>query len=84
MPTVPTPQCWHYAMMNHRPHVDMSAMAAEVVVSVLLPFWSCSLSSCQENQKFYAYDLLPMEREGWLANGNYTNGTPHWAAESHL
>ena len=58
----------------------MSAVAAEAVVSVLPTFWSCSLSSCQANQKIYAYDLLLVEQEGWLANGNYTNGTPHWAA----
>ena len=71
-------------MMNHQPHADVSAVAAEMVVSVLLPFWSCFLSSCQANQKIYAYELLLVEREGWLANGNYKNETPHWAAESHL
>jgi hypothetical protein len=71
-------------MKNHRPHADVSAVAVEAVVSALSLFWSCFLSSCQANQKIYAYDLLLVEREGWLANGNYTNGTPHWAAESHL
>ena len=71
-------------MTNHRPHADMSDVAAEVVVSALPPFWSCFLSSCQANQKIYAYDLLLVEREGWLVNGNYTNETLHWAAESHL
>ena len=84
MPAVPIPQCWHYAMTNHWPHVDVSAVAAEAVVSVLLLFLSCFLSSCQVNQKIYAYELLLMEQEGWLTNGNYTNGTPHWAAKSHL
>ena len=84
VPAVPTPQCWHCAMTNHRPLADVSDVAAEVVVSVLLLFWSCSLSSCQANQKIYAYGLLLVEREGWLVNGNYTNRTPHWAAESHL
>ena len=71
-------------MTNHRPHADVSVVAAEVVVLVLLPFWACFLSFCQANQKIYAYEPLLMEREGWLANGNYTNGTPRWAAESHL
>ena len=61
-------------MTNHRPHADMSDVAAEAVVSVLPTFWSCSLSSCQANQKIYAYDLLRVEQEGWLANDNYTNG----------
>jgi len=84
VPAVPSPPCWHCAMTNHLPHIDMSVVAAEAVVLVLLPFWFCSLSSCQVNQKIYAYDLLLVEREGWLANGNYTNGIPHWAAESHL
>jgi hypothetical protein len=84
VPAVPTPQCWHYAMTNHRPHADASAVVAETVVSVLLPFWSYFLSSCQANQKIYAYEPLLVEREGWLANDNYTNGTLHWAAESHL
>src|SRR6185503_14601424 len=72
------------AMTNHRPHADVSDVDAEAVVSDLPLFWSCFLSSCQANQKIYAYDLLLVEREGWLANGNYTNGTPHWAAKSHL
>jgi hypothetical protein len=67
-------------MTHHRPHADVSAVAAEAVVSVLLPFWSYFLSSCQVNQKIYAYELHLVEREGWLANGNYTNGTPHWEA----
>ena len=35
-------------------------------------------------QKWYAYSPLLAEREGWLANDNYTNGTPHWVAKSHL
>jgi hypothetical protein len=64
--------------MNHLPHADMSTVAAEAVVSVLLPFWPYFLSSCQANQKSYAYGPLVMEREGWLANDNYTNGIPHW------
>jgi hypothetical protein len=84
VPVVPTPRCWHCAMTNHRPHVDVSAVADEVMVSVLLLFWSCYLSFCQVNQKIYAYELHLVEREGWLANGNYTNRIPHWAAESHL
>ena len=71
-------------MTNHWPNADVSVVAAEAVVSILLPFWFCFLSSYQVNQKIYAYELLLVEREGWLANGNYTNGTPHWAAESHL
>jgi hypothetical protein len=45
---------------------------AEAVMS-FLPFWSCSVSSYQVNQKHYAYGPLPVEREGWLANDNYTN-----------
>ena len=71
-------------MTNHWPHAEVSDVAVEAVVSVLPPFWSCFLSSCQANQKIYAYDPLLVEREGWLANGNYTNGTLHWVAESHL
>jgi hypothetical protein len=39
----------------------MSDVAAEVVVSALPPFWSCFLSSCQANQKIYAYDPLLVE-----------------------
>ena len=27
MPAVSTPQCWHCAMTNHRPHADMSDVA---------------------------------------------------------
>ena len=71
-------------MTNHQPHADVSDVAAVVMVSVLPPFWSCFLSSCQADQKIYANDLLVGEREGWLANGNYTNETLHWAAESDL
>jgi hypothetical protein len=51
VPAVSTPQCWHCVMTNHRPHADMSDVAAEVVVSALPPFWSCFLSSCQADQK---------------------------------
>ena len=54
-------------MTIHRPHADVGDVADEAVVSVLPPFWSCFLSSCQANQKIYAYDLLLVEREGWLA-----------------
>ena len=71
------------AMMKHLPHGDMRFKYAEAVL-VFLPFWSYSLSSCQVNQKHYAYGPLLVEREGWLSNGNYTNGSPHWAAKSHL
>ena len=71
-------------MTNHRPHADVNNVAAEVVVSALPPFWSYFLSFCQANQKIYAYDLLLMEQEGWLVNGNYTNETPHWVVESDL
>ena len=84
VPAVPTPQCWHCAMTNHWPNADVSVVAAEAVVSVLLPFWSCFLSSCQANQKIYAYEPLLVEWDGWLVNVNYTYGTPHWAVESHL
>ena len=38
VPTVSTPQCRNCAMMNHQPHADMSDVAAEAVVSALLPF----------------------------------------------
>ena len=61
MPAVPTPQFWHCAMMNDWPHADVSVVAAELVVSVLLPFWPCFLSFCQPNQKIYAYELLLVE-----------------------
>ena len=71
-------------MKTHQPNGDVSDEAAEAVVSALPPFWSCFLSYCQANKKIYAYDPLLVEREGWLANGNYTNGTPHWVAKSHL
>ena len=63
-------------MTNHRPHAEVSDVDAEVVVSDMPLFWSCFLSSCQANQKICAYGLLLVEREGWLANDNYTNGTP--------
>ena len=43
VPAVSTPQCWHCAMTNHWPRADVSDVGAEVVVSVLLPFWVCFL-----------------------------------------
>ena len=48
-------------MTNHRPHADMSDVAAEAVVSALPPFWSYFLSSYQANQKICAYDPLLVE-----------------------
>ena len=38
VPTVPIPQCWHYVMTNHRPRADVSVVATEAVVLVLLLF----------------------------------------------
>ena len=55
-------------MTNHPPHGGMRSEYAEAVLA-FLPFWSCSLSSCQVNQKHYAYGPLLIEREAWLANG---------------
>jgi len=76
--------CPRCAMMNHQPHGDMKVEAVEVVVMAKLPFWFCSSSSCQVNQKYYASNPPLLEREGRLVIGNYTSGIPHLAMESHL